>query len=441
MTSRVKNKIAVIGGGVSGIATAHYLLEEGYKVDLYEANSRLGGRMSLSNMGDREICFGGKNIGRQYSEFRKFIELHIVPAYEYFGINSARIVRGKIKPFNSQNKFQAIRNLVEAASISDILKLLRAVNAVKADRRNGDLCGPYFQNLKIEKYSSIEQYFSPKLSKSIIRSLTVRMNGAEPGQVSLENFGTHLQLLQDEFDQLQNPLSSLFEQFENHSDLNVYLNHEVESLKKSKRGFHLTTNGKTEIYQNIVLSLPANISSQLIGESFPEIALCLNQVRYFPVGVVIAEYENPVFDQEVRALTFGENLPLSNVGAYGIDDLNLARFTFSGKAAQEVLHPDIRGEELLAMGEAIAKPYLNISDNTLKSFGAKYWTTGLCGYSTQEENFQLRLEQVVEGCHGLFLTGDYLKGASLENCFRSAMSVVNKIVKQRSNRSELNVFA
>ena len=112
MTSRVKNKIAVIGGGVSGIATAHYLLEEGYKVDLYEANSRLGGRMSLSNMGDREICFGGKNIGRQYSEFRKFIELHIEPAYEYFGINSARIVRGKIKPFNSQNKFQAIRNSV-----------------------------------------------------------------------------------------------------------------------------------------------------------------------------------------------------------------------------------------------------------------------------------------------------------------------------------------
>lgn len=43
------HKIAVIGGGIGGISTAIGLLSEGYVVDLYEKNERLGGKISEIN--------------------------------------------------------------------------------------------------------------------------------------------------------------------------------------------------------------------------------------------------------------------------------------------------------------------------------------------------------------------------------------------------------
>lgn len=39
-------KIAVIGGGVSGLAAASRLAANGHQVDLYEKNQQIGGRMN-----------------------------------------------------------------------------------------------------------------------------------------------------------------------------------------------------------------------------------------------------------------------------------------------------------------------------------------------------------------------------------------------------------
>ncbi len=37
-------KIAIIGGGISGIAASVFLIEKGYKVDIFETKKTLGGR-------------------------------------------------------------------------------------------------------------------------------------------------------------------------------------------------------------------------------------------------------------------------------------------------------------------------------------------------------------------------------------------------------------
>jgi len=41
--------VAVIGGGMSGLRAAQVLLQKGYKVVVYEARDRLGGRIFTSN--------------------------------------------------------------------------------------------------------------------------------------------------------------------------------------------------------------------------------------------------------------------------------------------------------------------------------------------------------------------------------------------------------
>jgi len=47
MAKNSKNKLIVIGGGISGLATAALLAKDGYKVTVLEKNSFLGGRASF----------------------------------------------------------------------------------------------------------------------------------------------------------------------------------------------------------------------------------------------------------------------------------------------------------------------------------------------------------------------------------------------------------
>jgi oxygen-dependent protoporphyrinogen oxidase len=57
------NRIAVVGGGISGIAASHYLLKAGHQVVLYERSTAIGGRMLTAELAGRRFAIGGKNVG------------------------------------------------------------------------------------------------------------------------------------------------------------------------------------------------------------------------------------------------------------------------------------------------------------------------------------------------------------------------------------------
>ncbi|MCG8346063.1 MAG: FAD-dependent oxidoreductase [Chlorobiales bacterium] len=65
------HRVAVIGGGISGIASAYYFNQHHIDVDLYDAAESIGGRIGGGFLGDRLIDFGGKNIGKRYKRITK----------------------------------------------------------------------------------------------------------------------------------------------------------------------------------------------------------------------------------------------------------------------------------------------------------------------------------------------------------------------------------
>ena len=46
----LNQKIAIIGGGISGIAASVFLIEKGYKVDLFEKENQFGGHANTLNV-------------------------------------------------------------------------------------------------------------------------------------------------------------------------------------------------------------------------------------------------------------------------------------------------------------------------------------------------------------------------------------------------------
>jgi protoporphyrinogen/coproporphyrinogen III oxidase len=82
---------AVVGGGISGVATTWFLERLGRRPTLIERSSALGGRSESLPLGSRVVTLGGKNIGRRYTLFRELVASLGLDSYEHFGINSSRI--------------------------------------------------------------------------------------------------------------------------------------------------------------------------------------------------------------------------------------------------------------------------------------------------------------------------------------------------------------
>jgi hypothetical protein len=67
----VRKKIAIIGGGLSGISAAIYGINQGFDIHLYEKSSHLGGRISHSRVDGFVIDRGFQVINPGYSEIKK----------------------------------------------------------------------------------------------------------------------------------------------------------------------------------------------------------------------------------------------------------------------------------------------------------------------------------------------------------------------------------
>ena len=70
-----KEKIAIIGGGISGIATSVYLIEKGYKVDIYESKKNLGGRAGSINKVEKSVDIGQHVFLPSYKNFIEILEM------------------------------------------------------------------------------------------------------------------------------------------------------------------------------------------------------------------------------------------------------------------------------------------------------------------------------------------------------------------------------
>ena len=121
---------------------------------------------------------------------------------------------------------------------------------------------------------------------------------------------------------------------------------------------------------------------------------------------------------------FGPDKALSNAGAYGVEDLNVVRYTFSGRRSRIPAALEGDGDRLIAMAEETVSAHANVTGNPRRELLARKFTPGLCGYHPDQADFLTRLASAVDQLEGLVLTGDYLRGCSIEACFASAEQAI-----------------
>ena len=426
------SKVAIIGSGISGIAAAYYLLKKGYEIDLIESSSDIGGRIGSVQWGEKWVDFGGKNIGYNYKLFREFVADQGDFHYEYFGVNTSKVVAGKIVTINREKNLKSLLNTLKLANPFDLIKLFYLVKRIKKNPDEGFLGNPFYNKLsKKLDHKPLSNYFSDKCCNNLIRPMTVRMNGAEPNECFIGNFGSNLKIAFDKYDQIQEGMHSVIEAFS--SKVNIRTNIMVTDviIKNNEiQGIKITNQDNQEeslFYDKVVIATPAYAASKILKSTLPIICNYLDDIRYNPVAIMITEYQNQVFDSDVRAMVFDRNFALSNAGAYGIKDLNLVRYTFSGEAARAVINYNTSAEELLKIVEETMPDKFNIKDNKIINSIHRYFDKGLCSYSSHHHDNLKQIQNNLSSIKGLSLTGDYFSGVSIESCFKSSKQATSHI--------------
>jgi len=439
------NTYAVIGSGASGIAVTYYLRQRGFNIELIEQDDAIGGRIRPFLLGKRPVQLGGKNIGRTYHLFREFTTAMGNNPYEFFGLNSSQIRNNKLLTLDNNRRVKATLEFMSQGTSKDIWRFWNVCGAVMRNLQNGCLGGPYFTDLCQRLGDQpLSKYFSPNFCQVVIRPMTVRMNGAEPEETYVGNLGSNLRMVLDTYDQLTQGIEPVLEQFAKTGP--VRLNSRVESLiVRNGRvvGLRLRdSSGIQELeYAGVILATPASVSSQILASQSPALSQILSSVNYYPVTVVVAEYTCDIFSKKVRALVFNDTYPISNAGAYGINERNVIRYTFSGRTARRYMKDGATPEELIRLAEEALNKYIPISGSDRIQYVAKYHPVGLCAYTSNYPQFATNLKTHLSKLPGLYLTGDYIKGASLEACFEAGKACANEVLQsqefQVSQKSEL----
>jgi len=84
------------------------------------------------------------------------------------------------------------------------------------------------------------------------------------------------------------------------------------------------------------------------------------------------------------------------------------------------------------MGEAALGRHIPFAAGSRLRFAAKRFTQGLCAYTPYHAGFVRNLQRDLSQTAGLYLTGDYMQGASIEACFRAASTCVNRLAGAES---------
>ena len=432
MARAASRRVAVVGGGIAGIAAADELVARGHRVEIFESGGALGGRIAPRTLGDREVCLGGKNVGARYTELRRLLARRGCDDYEYFGPETAQLVRGRPRTLSLRSPRARMRVAARLAARGELLKgrrflkLAARVREHEVSRFFGD---PWFADLaRSTGDPSVGDHLGRGLSE-VLRHITVRMNGAEPDEAHIGNFGTNLALVIDRFDQLA---GSGFAQFTRAAEAShrVHLETPVQALLRDRDGRAvgvLAGERQHDGFDAVILALPASAAAELLADD-AELAGELGSVRYFPVAVIVAEYAGPVFPGAFAALAAPAGMALSNAGSYGRDERNVVRLTFSGRAAREhITAARFDPERLLAEAESFLAA--NVRGATLERVR---WTgerlpPGLCAYTREHERVRHAIAERLAARPGLLLAGDYMRGASLEACARSGLDCAAQV--------------
>lgn len=449
-------RIAIVGGGISGLSSAYYLqsqLQGDYEISLFEASPRLGGVIETDVKNGfvfeagpdcflskkpwaRDLC---KEIGLSRDmiptreAYRKsFIysggKMNVMPPGFYLMAPGKITTLLKMPILSLFGKLRAgldlfipKRRQTDDESVAGFMKrrLGREVFEKIGQPMIGGIYGGDPEKLSLRatvpQFEEMEQTYG-----SVIRGLGKQQDSAHE-TASGPRYGLFLSMRQG----MEQIIHGLVREL---TKVKIYTACAVKKISRAENYQLQTSDGRVFSADAVLIALPAYAAAENVRTFAPELASELDSIPYESVATVNLLYRKAdvpaAFDGVGFVVPKAENTKLSACtyssqkfeGRTGEDHALLRAFV-GGALYQEAFLLDDRAMESMVKEEL--RKILGITERPL-SVSIRRYPNAMPQYHTGHLEKVARIQNHLKTIPGLFLTGNAFEGIGIPDCIRKA---------------------
>lgn len=290
----MKNKVAIIGGGYTGMVAAYYLARAGHKVALYERGDNLGGLASGFKIEGANIEKAYHHLFKTDIDIIEFTnELGIKDALEWHDSSVAIYYQGNIYPFMGAIdliKFSPLR-LIDRFRTGLVIfylqkeKKWQKFKSISAYQWMEKYCGKrateviWYPLLK-GKFSN---YYKEVAMAWLWARLHIRANSRE-GLFDKEQLG----YFRNGFETFTATLTEKLK----YLGVEIIYKADISAIKAGKEGVNLLVNGSVKKFDKILATVPSDVFARLTdsAEASSKYINRLRQIEY--LGAVLLVFSS-----------------------------------------------------------------------------------------------------------------------------------------------------
>lgn len=452
----MNKKITILGAGISGLATAHWLEKEGFEVTILEQNDIPGGAMDTKFKDGFLIDFG-PNSGLETTPKIKEIVTDVGLSDEMIYANE----EGNIRYILKNNELIALPTTPVKFLKTKLFSTSAKIRLMKE---------PFVGKSKDGYYQSIAEFVERRLGKEFLdNAIDPFVSGVfagDPKNLSVKSAFPKLYRLEEVYGGLikgmikgakerkqrneeskqsakmfsfKNGMQSFPKAIANKMNGNIFYNCSILNIVKenSKINIQIDIKGKTGIITSDVLlsTIPSYRLSKLIDSLDSNLSKHLNEIYYPPVLVLYLGYEKGAINRKLDG--FGFLIPSKEnkdfLGAIWSSTIfenrapkDKASFTLFIGGARE---PNFSSSDVEERIKNVIREFQNImgisSPPILKE--KRFWPKAIPQYNLGYIEHENYFEKFEKENPGIFLSGNYRGGISVGDCIKSSYINYEKI--------------
>lgn len=438
--------IAIIGGGISGLSTAFFLLQKHPEstITLYEKESDLGGKMHtheedgflfeegsngfLSNKPDTldlVKASGAEDLLMRSSDNARvrFIYKH---SLELLPESPQAFLRTPLLSW--RGKLRVLKEPFVASKTDESDETLQSFGYRRVGREMTDT---FLDPMVAGVFASAPEKISVEAAFPAVVKLEREYGGLFKGMIKKKkkDAGPGGVLMS-----FHGGVSAFIEHLAASMPITIRTGTEVEKIAKEENGYTLTANGETKSFDRVILSTPAFAAADLVRDLDPDLANQLDDIEYSPISVVGLGYDHLDHDLQGFGLLTTSSADKNILGVLWDSSIFTDRAPEGKKALRIMIggqrNPNLAlksDEELTTLAIQGVKETMSITTPPDVTY-VKRWERGIPNYRLGHIKRMEKLFETLEKHEGLYLSANAYHGVGLNDCVANAKRVAEEIV-------------
>lgn len=441
-------KIAIIGGGISGLTTAFYIKKEKpeYEITVFEKEKDLGGKMKTANVKGFLFEEGSNGFLSNKPDTLDLVEQSGCNDILMPSNDNARI------RFIYTNKLHRLPESPQAFLKTKLLSLKGKLRVameffIPAKKDDSDETLQSFGYRRVGR--EMTDVFLDAMVAGIFASKpdAISVKAAFPAVVKLESeYGGLFKGMLAKRKKEAGPggilmsfkggVSSFIDRLSSKNDIDIIKNAKVEKLIKEGGNYRILSEDIDMRFDKVVLATPSYVSANLLREIDQEAANKMDDIEYSPISVVGLGYKNLEHDLQGFGLLTTTGAKKEILGILWDSSIFEDRAPEDKKSLRIMIggqrNPDIAlksEKELLDIAIKGVKDTMNIEAEPTVTFVKRY-EKGIPNYRVGHLENVEKIFESIEKHKGLFLNSNAYFGVGLNDCVLNSKKCAKKVMEE-----------